>query len=419
MNPVEIIRSLRAALASKTVLLGALVGFGGMCLLGRQAARENHLSPFVRFTQWTSPETKYYPTIGEMTSLVRATVRPDQVLVVVGGNSVLRGVGQPVQRIWTKALQQNLGPGYGVVNFAFNGSTVTDAGAVVAEALRREYPRQIYIANASPAAPPAPAGSGVYWFVFWEAYYKGLLIDDPVRAAAIAEHNHYDVIGNPPGGAGLRELKAREWLDRLFYFQDFWNKITYRHVNTVWGYYMPGTTDFLRARKDYPDPEPDTLTYPMDVRYNPGNLAVEMAIVRGCSQYCYLSTDASGHFQMRKDASGRWPLYAPVWDDFAAGIKVAMPQELKKRTLILLSRSSPFYVRRLTADERERDDLAYIHSVAMWKAGGYDAMDYGKDFGVEDYGDRTHVTWQGGAKLAILVADKIREMSKNLGYLQK
>jgi hypothetical protein len=341
------------------------------------------------------------------------------VLVVIGGNSVLRGVGQPAGRIWTEALQANLGPGYSVVNFAFNGSSITDGAAVVAEALRREFPRQIYVANASPAAAPSPDGSGVYRFLFWEAYYKGLLIDDPARAAAILETNQYPVIQNPPGEFGLRELKIREWLDHVCYFQDFWNRITYCDFNTVWGFYMPGTIDFLRPRGGYPDPEPDTAAYPMAVRFNPANLAGELAIVRGCSQYAYMSVDPAGRLQMRKDAAGRWPIYLPVWDQFAAGIKVAMPDALKKRTLILLSRNSPFYVSRLTPDERERDDLAYIHSVEMWKAGGYEAMDYGRDFTAEEYGDRTHVTWEGGAKLAPLVADKIRAMAVNLGYLPK
>jgi hypothetical protein len=354
-----------------------------------------------------------------MMSVVRARATPAQILVIVGGNSVLRGVGQPENRIWTRALQENLGPGYCVVNFAFNGSGITDAASVVAEGLRHEYPREIYLANSAPTQPPAPDGTGQYRFVFWEAYYKGLLIADPVRAAAIAKSNEASIIQNPPGETGLREMKVREWLDSLFYFQDFWNLVTYRYVNTVWGFYMPGTTDFLRPRRYYPDPEPDTSLYPMDVRYLPGNLAVEMGIVRGFTQFIFMSLDANGRAQMRKDPSGKWPPYAPVWDYFNGGIRVAMPDELKKRTLILLSRSSPYYLQRLTPDERERDDLAYTETVAGWKAAGYEAMDYGKDYTAEEFGDRTHVTWQGGAKLAPLVADKIREMSQSLGYLPR
>ena len=229
--------------------------------------------------------------------------------------------------------------------------------------------------------------------------------------------NQNPLIENPVGGAGLRELKLRESLDRIFYFQDFWNQVTYEDVNTVWGFYMPGIVGFLRPRKSYRDLEPDTLTFPMDLRYPPPHLDVEMVNVRGISEYAYMSQDARGRLQTRKDAAGRWPLYQPVWDQFTAGIAVAMPDALKRRTLILLSRSSPFYFRQLSADEREREDLTYAHSIALWEAGGYVAMDYGRDFLPEDYGDRTHVTWPGGLKLAHLVAPKIREMARSLGYL--
>jgi hypothetical protein len=419
MIAVEIFRTLRSGLAARTVLIGAVAGFAGVCLLGRQAANENHLSHFLRFTQWDSPETKYYPTVGEMMSFIRAKAKPGQILVIVGGNSILRGVGQVPGRIWTQVLQDKLGPDYFVVNFAFDSSGITDGAAVVAEALRDEYPRQIYIANAAPAQAPAPDGSGVYRFIFWEAWYKGLLIDDPVRNAAIVQSNKIPTIENPAIGAGLRELRAREWLDRFFYFQDFWNLITYKYFNTVWGFYMPGPTQFLRARKTYPDPEPDSASFPMDARYIPANLEVELINVRGCSQYTFMSYDASGQPQMRKDPSGKWVVYQPLWDQFSAGIKGAMPEALKKRTLVLMSHSSPYYVRLLTPDERERDALAYSHAVEMWKAGGYDSIEYGQNYTVDDFGDRTHLTWTGGAKLAPLVADKVREMSKNLGYLAK
>ena len=411
------LRSFWSDLPGGTVLLGVLAGFGGMCALGRLASTQSDFKHFERLIPWTSPETKYYPTVGEMMSLVRARMKPGQVLVIVGGNSVLRGAGQPPGRIWTQSLQQDLGPGYCVVNLAFDGSGITDAAAVVAEALRHEYPRQIYLANAAPTQPPAPDGTGVYRFVYWEAYYKGLLIDDPVRAAAVVESNRNPDIANPVGGTGLRELRLREWLDHWFYFQDLWNRFTYLECNTVWGFYMPGTVEFLQARRYYRDLEPDRTTFPLSIRYPEAGLAAEMINVRGCSEFAYMSFSAAGRPQTQKDSAGHWPLYVPVWDQFQAGIRVAMPEELKKRTLILLSRSSPFYFRLLTPDEQERDDLTYRHSAEQWKAGGYEAMDYGRDFTIDDYGDRTHLTSPGGVKLALLVAPKVQAMAQSLGYL--
>jgi hypothetical protein len=83
-----------------------------------------------------------------------------------------------------------------------------------------------------------------------------------------------------------------------------------------------------------------------------------------------------------------------------------------------MSHSSPYYVNKLTPDEIERDGLAYTLAVKEWEKAGYASMEYGKDFhATQDYGDRTHLTWKGGEKLAVLVAAKVRDMSKELGYL--
>ncbi|HEX2852222.1 MAG TPA: hypothetical protein VHO24_03210 [Opitutaceae bacterium] len=401
MTAAEIFRELRSTLAPKTVLVGVLVGFVGLCLLGRRAAREDLHKDFTRFTQWVSPETKYYVTVNEMMSIVRTKAKPGQILVIVGGNSVFRGVGQPPDQLWTKRLQENLGDAYCVVNFAFNGSGITDGGAVAAEALRKEFPKQIYMANAAPTQWPIPDGTITYRFVYWDAYHKGLLIDDPARTATI---NHFNAL--PPYSGGFKELTMREQLDRWFYFQDYWNDVTFAQFNTVWGFYTLGPTKFLRARKTYPDPEPDFLKMTMATRYLEANLEAEMVNVRGCSVYAY-----------NKDADGKWQPYAPIWDQFTEYIKSTVPAELKKRTLIVLSRNSPYYIERLAPDERERDNLAYVDAVKKWKEGGYESIDYGRDFLIEDYGDRTHLTWQGGAKLSGIIADKVREMSQNLGYL--
>ena len=419
MRLADIFRILRSGLASRTVLLGVVVGFGALCVLGRRAAHEDYFKGFVRFMRWTAPDTKFYPTVDNMMSIVRTKTRPGQILVIVGGNSIMRGVGQTAGQIWTKALQENLGSGYAVVNLAFDGSGITDGAAVAAEALRQEYPRQIYIANAAPTQSPAPDGTGVYRFVFWEAWAKGLLIDDPVRNAAIIESNKNPVVMNPPpgGGESLNELRTRERLDRLFYFHDFWNKVAYERFNTVWGNYSLGLTPFLRPRKTYLDPAEDRMNTTLAERYIPANLQAELVNVRGCSQYAYGLVDATG-FHETKDANGQWLLYEPSWINFSAGIKGAIPDPLKKRTLILMSRNSPYYLARLTRDEQERDDLAYLHAVEMWKAGGYDSIAYGgKEFTELDYNDRTHLVASGGVKLAKLVADKVRDMSKNLGYL--
>ena len=402
MKVFEILTMVRSALVARTFVAAVVTGLLLMAIFGRQAAKENVHSDFVRFTNYIGPDTKYYPTVNEMMAVVRAKAKPEQILVIVGGNSVLYGVGQKREQVWTKALQDRLGDQYAVVNLAFRGSLVTDGGAVVAEALREEYPRQIYMANAAPTQAPTPDGSLVYRFIFWEAYHKGLLIDDPERDAALESYNT-----RPPYNEGLVELNLRLRLDRFFYFQDFWNDVTFDRLNTVWGAYFPGVTRFLEPRKVNPDPEPDLLTFPMSSRYIEANNEIEMLNVRGNSMYAF-----------EKDPEGKWQPVAGPWTAFVNGLKGIMPEPLRKRTLILLSRTSPYYTRRLPPDEQERDNLAYERAALLWRESGYEAMDYGSDYTIDDFGDRTHLTWRGGEKLATTVAVKVKEMAAKLEYLQ-
>lgn len=408
MSPIEIIRALRrVSLAPLTVLLGVLIGFGALCVLGRRAAVTNAHKDFVRFSPYLAPDTKYYPTVNEMMSIVRERIKPGQILVVVGGNSVLYGVGQPRDKLWTKRLQSELGDGYCVVNFAFRGSPATDGGAVAAEALSKEFPHQIYIANAAPGQSANPEGSLVYRFMFWDAWTKGYLDKNDANRNAKMLETHSNPLYQYQNG--YVELRIRNWLDRWLYFQDFWNDITVSRFNTVWGAYMPGATRFLQPRNDFPDPEPDFIEMPLEARYLPTTIDIELANVRGCSQYA---------FEEKKTPDGKWKIYDPVWVQFLDQSKGSFPTALKKRTLILMSHSSTYYVNKLTPDEIERDGLSYELAVKKWEEAGYSSLEYGKDFHpTQEYGDRTHLTWKGGEKLAVVVAVKVRSMSKELGYL--
>jgi hypothetical protein len=412
MNLREILRFWRSHFDPRLIVLGAILGFGGMCVLGRIVARIDYHPGFIRFTPWDAPDTKYYPTVNEMMAIVRHECRPDQILVIVGGNSVLLGVGQPPDHLWSRYLQEDLGSKYCVINLAFRGAPPTNGGGVVAEALRKEFPRQIYIANLPPTQVGYPDGSPVYRYTNYDAYYKGLLIkDDPARNAGIKASNADKQYVNME--FALPELKLREWLDSLFYFQDMWNYFTFTKMNTVWGFYLPGALAFrdplrwLDPRENYTDPEPDFLQMPLSSRYLPSTVDGEMANVRGVSIYAY-----------NKGPNNQWVIYQPVWDLFQQEAAGLFPQPLKKRTLILMGYNSPFYLSRLSPEERVRNDLTFNHAVEVWEQAGYSALAYGQNYTLDDAGDRTHLTWRGGQKLARTVADKVREMSAQLGYLK-
>jgi len=213
----------------------------------------------------TSPETKYYPTANEMMAIVRTKIKPNQILVVVGGNSVLRGVAQLPDQVWTSHLQEDLGDGYCVVNLAFNSSLITDGAAVAAEALRKEFPRQIYIANAAPGQAPTPGGSGVYRWVF-----LGCLLQGPVdRRCAACQRPSRPTSSTRITAPASRNCGSPRGSITGFYFNDFWNEVTYERFNTVWNNFMLGPTRFLSPRKKMEDPEPDGAAWTLEQRYNP------------------------------------------------------------------------------------------------------------------------------------------------------
>ena len=96
----------------------------------------------------------------------------------------------------------------------------------------------------------------------------------------------------------------------------------------------------------------------------------------------------------------------------------AFPDPLKPRTLILISRNSPFYTQKFEPELRERDDVAVRDTIAGYEELGYAALDTGTLYAIEDYGDRTHLTSAGGAKLAAVVAPKIEALATKLRYVK-
>jgi hypothetical protein len=202
------------------------------------------------------------------------------------------------------------------------------------------------------------------------------------------------------------ELKVRMALDRLLYFQDAWNFLTYKKFGTVWGQYPVGPV-FLGPRENQPDPEGDFMTTPMAARFPPYKEAAELAILRGWADTAYLP---------KRGPDGAWQPKARAWNEFRDNIQAAFPAALKPRTLVLLSRDCPFYVEKLSQEDRERYELVCLTSVQQWTAAGYGAFAYGDDFAAEDYGDRIHLTSAGGAKLAKLTAGQVRTLSQKLGY---
>lgn len=386
----------------KWLLSGFVLGLLGMAGLGWRATQTDFHPKFTRFFPAISPEANYYPTVREMAAIVRARCRPDQVLVIVGGNSVLHGVWQPAGVMWTRKLQERLGEKFVVINFAFRGATPTDGGAVVAEVLRNEFPRLIYIANEKAATGIFPLGGETYRLIFWQAYFSGQLLEDQARTAMVRK----DRLFLHSWGEAV-EIAGSAMLDRVLRFQEFWNRVAMESLNTVPSLYALAPPGMFGAKKLFVDEERDGTTLTLDERYLPSVRSREMEILRATSGLYY-----------EQAPEGGWRMRSDVRERIDKDYRDAFPAALHARTMILVGRDSAFFRGMLTADERARDEQAIADTVAMLRARGYAGVDYGRGFENEDYADRTHLAPSGGQKLADTVAPAVRTLAEKLGYLR-
>jgi hypothetical protein len=385
-----------------TLLVGFVAGLVLLSVAGRTVIKRDLHPNAVRFHPMIAPDSQYEPTMGEMRAFVRARCRPDQILVVVGGNSILLGVGQPADRVWTKRLQEILGDRYAVVNLAFRGSSPTDGGAFVAESLRDEFPRQIYLANVAALQAADAIGIETYRFIFFDAYFKKMLLPWAPRDLQFKAY-----LAEPAFSTARFERRLGAQIDALLHYRDFWNWWSSTKFFTFATPYQPNPSLAYRPRAKFADQETDYDTLSFDQRFTPSVIANDTVIARAYS--------AAGY---AKNNSGEWQLDDAAREQFQRFAADAFPDPLKPRTLILVSRNSPFYTRQLPPDLRARDEVAIRDTIAGWEKFGYAALSFGHDFLPEDFGDRTHLTTAGGTKLAAVVAPKIETLAAKLGYLK-
>ena len=394
--------SLQAWIRPAWFFAGLLAGLAVLSWCGWRSGRTDYHPGFQRVYPAISPETSYYPTVNELAAIVRHRCRPDQVLVLIGGNSILEGVWQPVSDLWSRRLQELLGERFCVVNLAFRGGSPTDGAAVVAEVLRREFPRQILVVDEAPFNGVDSIAHEPYRYLFWQAYFRGWLEDLPERNRHVAEYQL-----DREQRHRFLEAAADAWLDRVLHFHDLWNRVCFERLCTVPSLLGASVPELLRPRVRFLDEEPDAYDPAfLASKYPASSLEAEMAIVRNLSGQFY-----------RRDRTGAWRFPDAKRRELARSYREAFPPDLAARTLVLLGHSSPYYVQRLTPEERALYHRGFEESRALWRAAGYPALIYGADYTEDDFGDRIHLSKTGGRKLAEQVGAEVGSLAKSLSYL--
>ncbi len=395
-------RVLERLVAPGPLLLGALVSFLGCCAAGAWYGHHNVYEDFGRFHPWINPQTHHYPTASQVVALARSRLDRDKVAVVVGGNSILYGAGQRAVLLWTKALQAELGDDYRVLNLAVGGAFPAEFGGVAAEALSGEYRKLVFVTLVGCGAGGPPDGVA-YQYLYWDAWGKGLLRQDPEREEGLREYAR--LAWRDP--EKMAELARQARANACLYFNDLWNALAYTHLSTVW--HVAAGTHTFRPRKRYADPGPEPP--PLAQRYLPSQEAAEVGRLRTLAQ---VGADFVRGYAL---APGQPDVPDPERSPMCRQMWAAFPEPFRARTLVLIAHESPHYLRQLTpAEQGAYRDLA-VRQVRLLEKAGFPALEVGRAYDEENFVDRCHLSETGGLKLAAEVAPKVREVARRLGYL--
>lgn len=382
-QPAPLLDRIGASLSPIVFLCAVAIGFATPVALGRISTQHNMFERFVRFHQLIGAESHFNVTALQIYRLLE-DVPPAKILVIVGGSSRLAGAGQRPHEVWSRHLQERLGPDYAVVNLALRAGTMEQGGALAAESMIKAGRRVLFVADGSVSRFSPLGGQARYWYLYYDWAARGLLLDAPLRARRLDEFE------NEPDGLATRELRLRSWLNRALYFDDLWTYVGYRHV------FFAAWDGLLR-----PNPFAARVTLHDTEEILPENC-------------CYGLRDfESGMQQARAFASTH--LRDMFRDNVLQWGRIA-PTPFRDVSLIVWIATSPFYANHLDDEARAGHDANMIAAAQAVRDAGFRAMEIGRDWSSDDYIDLGHLSEQGGRRLADAVAPRLEQMARDLGY---
>lgn len=351
-------------------LTGFLVGFGGLAVAGAMLPYAIPFEPFRRFPRDLAPQTLFYPTAAHIEALTLSRFVEGRTMVIIGGNSILRGVGQHTGTEWSAELSRLLGDKFTVLNLAANGGWVSGYGYTAARLLLEQGKPVIFIAN-------LPSGFRADGHPFYRNFYYDALVAGLLPRSADRE---MAPTLSPEDQRERQELLIKAWTNRLFHTDDLWTTLGYCCFFTTWTR-LTANGPWM-ARRDRPDP--DAAPFPH-----------------------YSMTDADMEVVHRVANQVRWLLPDQV--------ATLLPPDIAKRTIFAITGESPFYLPRLSEEERKKMDASRADAVTVVEAAGAHAVIVG-ELTAHDFIDHTHLSPRGGRALAQAVAPVVRRVAEEEGY---
>jgi hypothetical protein len=379
--------------------LGVMIGFAGCAFAGRVVSGAPMFEKFVRFFAPIQPGRYFYPTASQLAAHVRHHTPPGKIPVIVGGASYFRGTGQNPTDVWTLELQRKLGDRYVVFNFAIDQAPITAFAAVAFTIIAQEYPDALYVANGNPMSGAPWDGGDVYGYVFWDAYYKGLLPTSIADAPRIREFAR-----KQRANAETLETHLGKWIDRFAYACDLWTWISYKYLFTVW------------ADEHWRDP---WLPRRHQVDGNDPNIRQTQLAIRRDEKYIRHSEEHgrnASRDRFKKQRDGTWVPDERAWSGLAEEWKNLFPDELRPRCIVVFLRGNPYFMQTLTAEERARTELQYALGQRNLEGAGYRVVQFQADeLTPDDFYDGGHFVHSGGVKIAEKIAQHIVRRDEGRG----
>jgi hypothetical protein len=362
---------------------GLVLGLVLLAVVGSSIQNTQLATGFIRFHSNRNVETGFMPTAAELATIVDQQPKP-RAYVIIGGSSVLNGVGQSADFVWSRRLQDLLGKDFAVLNFANRAGGPIDFGSVAAEMLIRQHRPVIYVADANESLYANDPRTSFYKYMLFDGWHRSYLLPWPPRDRYLrwAPFDRSETV---------RNVALGEWLNSFLRFNELWNYVAFNIVGLQWDK-LKATWSFYPAR-DLPDPEPaPDLVRQRRYLENPD---IPLAI-----------TEATSHRPIARMLD-----YAKVTEEL-------VPPELRSLSLVVVQLQSPHYLDMQPGNREALYARALEQQEHMKQMGFREVIIPQKDFTENDYADRIHLAVEGGDKLAAAVAPVVRKMATDLGYLK-
>ncbi len=380
-------------------LLGVIFGFGLCVIFGMKLAHDGYYGAFERVQGPYQIDNHFLLSASQISKVIRSGCDTENVLVLIGGSSIMNGVGQPIRYLWSKKLKENLGDGYCVYNLAGPAGALNGFASTTMDILGAEYKEVFLVSDMSEGVvhyPPDGVMSQKHYF--WDAYYKNMLSTDLMNYVsekkALFQGNRKKL--SESARNDLEKIELSMLLDGLFYYNDLWTYIDYNYFTS---YYTQNAGAWQwTPRKIWPDYD----------------FEVDFEVLKSLTHYTQ-PVDSEAF----KATLSKYSNLSAYYDDSSGGEEVSsrylskLARQIEDNYLTRVSSNiilayigvSPYYFDHMAEDVQKGYEDIYKSKAELFESYGYSVVR--PRFEAEDFIDPFHLNTLGGWKLADEVADRI------------